>query len=78
MHHVCILTSYKGYQDLLEFKEEELILLQDEIQGLNDALMHSYWSSRKLQMTNQNKHDNRQGHKEEKEAFCRGLIEYLY
>ena len=42
VHHVCILTSYKGYQDLLEFKEEELILLQDEIQGLNDALMHSY------------------------------------
>ena len=35
---MCILTSYKGHQDVLELKEEDLILLQDEIQGTNDAL----------------------------------------
>ena len=29
---ICILTTYKHNQDVLELKEEELILLQDEIQ----------------------------------------------
>jgi len=30
---MCILTSYKDHQDVLELKEQELTLLQDEIQG---------------------------------------------
>ena len=29
---ICILTSYKHNQDVLELKEEELILLQGDIQ----------------------------------------------
>ena len=33
-----ILTSYKGHQVVLELKEKDLILLQDEFQGTNDAL----------------------------------------
>ena len=35
---ICILTSYKHYQDVLELKEEELILLQDGIQHTSDVL----------------------------------------
>ena len=35
---ICILTSYKHNQDVLELKEEELILLQDEIQQTRDVL----------------------------------------
>ena len=35
---ICILTSYKHNQDVLELKEEELILLQDEIQQTSDVL----------------------------------------
>ena len=34
---ICILTSYKHNQDVLEL-EEELILLQDEIQQTSDVL----------------------------------------
>jgi len=33
------LTSYKHNQDVLELKEEELILLQDEIQETSDVLI---------------------------------------
>ena len=35
---ICILTTYKHNQDVLELKEEELILLQDEIQQTSDVL----------------------------------------
>ena len=35
---ICILTTYKHNQDVLELKEEELILLQDEIQQRSDVL----------------------------------------
>ena len=35
---MCILTSYKDHQDVLELKEQDLIVLQDEIQDANDAL----------------------------------------
>ena len=35
---LCILTSYKHHQDVLELKEEELILLQHEIQQTSDIL----------------------------------------
>ena len=35
---MCILTSYKHHQDVLELTEEELILLQDEIQQTSDIL----------------------------------------
>ena len=35
---MCILTSYKHHQDVLELKQEELILLQDEIQQTSDIL----------------------------------------
>ena len=35
---ICILTSYKHNQDVLELTEEELILLQDEIQQTSDVL----------------------------------------
>ena len=35
---ICILASYKHNQDVLELKEEELILLQDEIQQTSDVL----------------------------------------
>ena len=35
---MCILTSYKHHQHVLELKEEELILLQDEIQQTSDIL----------------------------------------
>ena len=35
---MCILISYKDHQDVLELEEEDLILLQDEIQGTNDVL----------------------------------------
>ena len=35
---ICILTSYKHNQDVLELKEEELILLQDGIQQTSDVL----------------------------------------
>jgi len=33
------LTSYNHNQDVLELKEEELILLQDEIQETSDVLI---------------------------------------
>ena len=33
-----ILTSYKHHQDVSELKEEDLILLQDEIQQTSDIL----------------------------------------
>ena len=75
---MCILTSYKGHQDVLELKEEDLILLQDEIQGTNDAFTLTEVAEVANDMMNQNKHVNRQGHTEEKEAFCQGSIEYLY
>ena len=35
---MCILASYKHHQDVLELKEEDLILLQDEIQQTSDIL----------------------------------------
>ena len=35
---ICILTSYKHNQDVLELKEEELFLLQDEIQQTGNVL----------------------------------------
>ena len=35
---ICILTSYKHNQDVLELKEGELILLHDEIQQTSDDL----------------------------------------
>ena len=35
---ICILTSYKHNQGVLELKEEELFLLQDEIQQTSDVL----------------------------------------
>ena len=35
---MCILTSYKHHQDVSELKEEDLILLQDEIQQTSDFL----------------------------------------
>ena len=35
---ICILTSYKHNEDVLELKGEELILLQDEIQETSDVL----------------------------------------
>ena len=35
---MCILTSYKHHQYVLELKEEDLILLQDEIQQTSDIL----------------------------------------
>ena len=35
---MCILTFYKHHQDVLELKEKELILLQDEIQQTSDIL----------------------------------------
>ena len=35
---ICIWTTYKHNQDVLELKEEELILLQDEIQQTSDVL----------------------------------------
>ena len=35
---ICILTSYKHNQDVLELKEEELILLQGGIQQTSDVL----------------------------------------
>ena len=35
---ICILTTYKHNQDVLELKEEELILLQDEIQQTSYVL----------------------------------------
>ena len=35
---MCILTSYKHHQDVLELKEKDLILLQDEIQQTSDIL----------------------------------------
>ena len=34
---ICILTSYKHNQDVLELKEKELILLQVEIQQTSDV-----------------------------------------
>ena len=36
--NICILTSYKHNQDVLELKEKELTLLQDEIQQTSDVL----------------------------------------
>ena len=36
--NICILTLYKHNQDVLELKEKELILLQDEIQQTSDVL----------------------------------------
>ena len=33
-----IMCFFKDHQDVLELKEEDLILLQDEIQGKNDPL----------------------------------------
>ena len=38
---ICILTSYKHNQDVLELKEEELFLLQDETQQTSDVLTFS-------------------------------------
>ena len=35
---ICILTTYKHNQYFLELKEDELILLQDEIQQTSDVL----------------------------------------
>lgn len=35
---MCILSSYRDNRDVLELKEQDLTLLQDEIQGTNDAL----------------------------------------
>ena len=36
--NICILTSYTHKQDVLELKEKELTLLQDEIQQTSDVL----------------------------------------
>ena len=36
--NICILTSYKHSEDVLELKEKELTLLQDEIQQTSDVL----------------------------------------
>lgn len=36
---ICVLTSYKHHQDVLELKEEELIQLQDEIQETSAVLI---------------------------------------
>ena len=36
--NICILTSYKHNQDVLELKEKELTLLQNEIQQTSDVL----------------------------------------
>ena len=35
---ICILTSYNYNQDVLELKEEELLLLQDETEQTSDVL----------------------------------------
>ena len=36
--NICILTYYKHNQDVLELKEKELTLLQNEIQQTSDVL----------------------------------------
>ena len=36
--NICILTSHKHSEDVLELKEKELTLLQDEIQQTSDVL----------------------------------------
>ena len=38
---ICILTSYKHNQDVLELKEEELLPVHNKIHQTNDVLTHS-------------------------------------
>ena len=45
---ICIPTSYKNNEDVLGLKEEEVILLQDEIQQTSEVLTLQYRINRNI------------------------------
>ena len=45
---ICIITSYKNNEDVLELKEKEVIPLRDEIQQTSEVLTLQYRINRKI------------------------------
>ena len=72
MNNICILTSYMHHQDVLELKEEDLILLQDEIQQTSDILTLTEGTETSTDELEVSK-GSRTFITKEKKAFCRRL-----
>ena len=71
---MCVLTSYKDHQDVLEHMKEDLILLQDEIHGTNDAVT----LTEATDVANDELEQTRQPSRSSRRKKSRFAEEYLY